>query len=148
MHKIAATLVMAAGIAILVAAVAVFAGNRFSLPPRAEQTEPQWIAYDVHQWAFLLVELPLGLSVFLLGYLLWPSRLVGDSLAWPAATLGAVAGLGGTGGVAFVVNGLLQHREPFFSTPWLSIQGCAVMSSLVVLAGMAVYKLVQSEEGR
>ena len=148
MRKIAAALVMAAGIAILVAAVVVFAGNRVSLPPRAEKTEPQWIAYEVHQWAFLLVELPLGLNVFLLGYLLWPSRLIGDSLTWPAAALGAVAGLGGAGGVAFVVNGLLQHRQPFFSTPWLSIQGCTVMSGLAVLSGMAIYKLVQSEEGR
>lgn len=148
MRKIAAALVMIAGIAILVAAVVVFAGNRFSLPPRAEQTEPQWIAYEVHQWAFLLVELPLGLSVFSLGYLLWPSRLVGDSLAWPAAAFGAVAGLGGAGGVAFVVNGLLQHRQPFVSAPWLGIEGCVLTSSLVVLAGMAVYKLVQSKEGR
>ena len=148
MRKIAAALVMAAGMIILVAAMVAFAGSRFSLPPRAEQTESQWIAYEVHKWAFLLVELPLGLSVFSLGYLLWPSRLVDNALAWPAAAFVAVAGLGGTGGTAFVVNGLLQHREPFMSAPWLSIQGCTMMSGLVVLAGMAVHKLVQGEEGR
>ena len=93
MHKVAATAVMVMGMIILIAALVALIGNRLSLPPHSEQTEGRWVAYSIHKWAFLLEELPLGLAVFLLGYLLGPSRLAREPLVRPLAVLGAIIAL-------------------------------------------------------
>ena len=77
MRRLVAMLLMALGIIALVAAMAALAWNWLSLPPWSVQTEGRWTAYGIHKWAFLVGELPLGLSLLLGGYLLRPSRPTG-----------------------------------------------------------------------
>jgi len=148
MRKIAATVVMVIGVAILVAAILALVGNRLSLLSYSEQTEGQWVAYSIHKWAFILGELPLGLAVFLLGYLLWPSRLVSGPLVRPLAAFGVTIALAGLGATGFIVHSTLQRQEPFFSALWLGIQGSSLMCGLAILAGMAVRKLVRGVASR
>ena len=139
--------VITLGLAVLALAVAALIRHGFFMPPLSAQTEIQWAAYRLHRWAFLLGEVPLGLGIFLTGYLLRPGRLVGDSLARPLAVVGALVALAALGAAGFAVYGVVQSREPFLQAPWLAVQGGTLLSGLAVLAILAVLKLIERLPG-
>ena len=143
MRKLAALVVMPLGLAVLALAVAVLIQQGLSLPALSAQTEGQWTAYRLHRWAFLLGELPLGFCIFLAGYLLWPGRLVGDSLSRPLAIMGTLLALAALGALGFVVYSAVQYREPFLQAPWLAVQGGTLLGGLAVLAVQAVHKVTR-----
>ena len=147
MRKLAALAVMPLDLAVLAVAATVLIQHRLSLPALSVQAESQWAAYRLHRWAFLLGELPLGLGIFLSGYLLWPGRLVGDSLVRPLAVVGTLVALAALGAAGFVVWSAVQYREPFLQAPWLFVQGGTLLGGLVVLAVLAVLKLVERLPG-
>jgi hypothetical protein len=138
---------MTLGLAVLALAVAALVWQGLSLPALSAQTEGQWAAYRLHRWAFLLGGLPLGLGIFLSGYLLWPGRLAGDSLARPLAVVGTLVALAALGAAGFVVWSVVQYREPFLQAPWLAVQGGTLLGGLAVLAVLAVRKLVERLPG-
>ncbi len=137
---------MPLGLVVLVLAIAVLIQHGLSLPALSTQTEGQWAAFRLHRWAFLLGELPLGLGILLGGYLLWPGRLVGDSLVRPLAVAGTLVALAALGAVGFVVWSAVQHREPFLQAPWLAVLGGTLLGGLVVLAVLAVQRITGKAE--
>jgi len=143
MRRVAALAVMSLGLVVLAVAVTVLIQHGLSLPAPSAQTEGQWAAYQLHRWAFLLGELPLGPGIFLAGYLLWPGRLVGDSLVRPLAVVGALVALAALGAAGFIVHSTVQYREPFLQAPWLAVQGGTLLGGLAVLATQAVRKATQ-----
>ena len=147
MRRVMASVVMILGLAVLALAVAVLIQHGLSLPALSAQTESEWTAYRLHRWAFLLGGLPLGLGIFLAGYLLWPGRLVGDSLVRPLAVVGALVALAALGAAGFVVWSAVQYREPFLQAPWLAVQGGTLLGGLAVLAVLAARKLVERLPG-
>ncbi len=140
MHRVAALAVMPLGLTVLAVAVTVLIQHGLSLPALSAQTEGQWAAYRLHRWAFLLGELPLALGILLTGYLLWPGRLIGDSLVRPLAVVGALLALAALGAAGFIVYNAVQYREPFLQAPWLAVQGGTLLGGLAVLAAQAVHK--------
>jgi ABC-type Na+ efflux pump permease subunit len=142
MRRVMASVVMILGLALLALAVAVLVWHGLSLPAPSVQTESQWAAYRLHRWAFLFGGLPLGLGMFLAGYLLWPGRLVNDSLARPLAIVGTLVALAALGAAGFIVWSAVQYREPFLQAPWLAVQGGTLLGGLAVLAVLAVRRLV------
>lgn len=147
MRKLAALVVMPLGLVVLAVAVVLLVQQGLSLPAPSVQTEGQWAAYRLHRWAFLLGELPLGLGILLGGYLLWPGRLVGDSLVHPLAVVGTLLALAALGAAGFVVWSAVQYREPFLRAPWLAVQGGTLMGGVAVLAVLAGRKLVERLPG-
>lgn len=143
MRKAASLAVMTLGLAVLALAIAVLIQHRLSLPALSAQTEGQWAAFRLHRWAFLLGEVSLGLVILLGGFLLWPGRLVGESLARPLAVVGALVALAALGAAGFVVWSAVQYREPFLQAPWLAVQGGTLLGGLAVLAVLGVRKLVE-----
>ena len=141
MRKAASLAVMTVGLVVLALAITALVWNRITLPALSTQTEVQWAAYRLHGWAFLLGELSLALGLLLGGYLLWPGRLVKDSLVRPLAAVMALVGLAALGATGFVVYSAVQYREPFLQAPWLAIQGVTLLGGLAVLAVLAVRKV-------
>ena len=141
MRKAASFAVMTVGLVVLALAITALVWNRISLPALSTQTEAQWVAYRLHGWAFLLGELSLAFGLLLGGYLLWPGRLVNDSLARPLAAVGALAGMAALGAAGFIAWSAVQYREPFLQAPWLAIQGVTLLGGLAVLAILAVRKV-------
>ena len=147
MRRVAALAVMPLGLIVLAVAAVVLVQQGLSLPALSAQTEGQWAAYRLHRWAFLLGGLPLGLGILLAGYLLWPGRLVGDSLVRPLAVVGTLIALAALGAAGFVIWSAVQYREPFAQAPWLAVQGGTLLGGLAVLAILAVRKLVERLPG-
>jgi len=147
MRRVAGLAVMPLGLVVLAVAVTVLIQHGLSLPAPSVQTEGQWAAYRLHRWAFLMGGLPLGLGIFLAGYLLWPGRLVGDSLVRPLAVVGTLVALAASGMVGFVIWSSIQYSEPFLQAPWLAVQGGTLLGGLAVLGVLAVRKLVEQLPG-
>jgi len=143
MRKIIAMVSMGLGIIALVAAIAALVWNRLSLPHWSVQTEGRWTAYGIHEWAFFVWELPLGLALLLGGVLLWPSRptsLVAKGVGVGAVII-ALAGLVAFTGLTY--GALRNILEPSPSPPTVletlsfllkASVGLAPLLSMTVLA--------------
>jgi hypothetical protein len=155
MRKTAAAMLLALGIVVFIATTTTLVRHRLALPPWSLQPEGRWTAYGMHEWAFLVGELPLGLALLLGGYLLWPSRL-SRLMGKGIGAISLLIALAGLVTVAGLTHGLLRNvlvsspapltvSELFrFLLP--AVAGLAPLLVLTVLAGGVAWKSLQRKE--
>jgi len=153
MHKIIAMVLMVLGIIALVAAIAALVWNRLSLPHWSVQTEGRWTAYGIHEWAFFVWELPLGLALLLGGFLLWPSK-VSRQIGRVFGSIALIIALASLVTLAGLFYGVLRNvLEPSpgpltvletLSFLLKAVVGLAPLLVMTVLAVGAAWKLLQT----
>jgi len=153
MRKIIAMMIMVLGIIALVAAIAALVWNWLSLPHWSVLTEGRWTAYGIHEWAFFMWELPLGLALLLGGFLLWPSK-VSRQIGKVFGSIALIIALASLVTLASLIYGVLRNvLEPSpapltvlekLSFLLKAIVELAPLMVVTVLAVSAAWKLLRT----
>jgi len=134
MKKIAAIAFITLGIAIVSFSSIQLTSTKLSLPPYSIQTEGRYVAYGLQVYVFLFLTLPLAVSLFLAGYLVFPPLFRRFYVAVRA--LSALLAIGGFG-IATLLVGLGIVNGIF---PVLAVAGTSPFWIMAILATLAFKK--------
>ena len=107
--------------------------TKLSLPSYSLQTEGKYVAYSLQVWAFLLT-LPLVVSLFLVGYLVFPSMFRRFNIAIRA--LSVLLAIGGLGITALLIGSAIVNNVFLI----LAAAGASPFWIMAILAMLAFKK--------
>lgn len=107
--------------------------TKLSLPSYSLQTEGKYVAYSLQVWAFLLT-LPLVVSLFLVGYLVFPSMFRRFNIAIRA--LSVLLAIGGLGITALLIGSAIVNNVFLI----LAAAGASPFWIMAILAMLAFRK--------
>lgn len=107
--------------------------TKLSLPSYSLQTEGKYVAYSLQVWTFLLT-LPLVVSLFLVGYLVFPSMFRRFNIAIRA--LSVLLAIGGLGITALLIGSAIVNNVFLI----LAAAGASPFWIMAILAMLAFRK--------
>jgi len=114
--------------------------TKLSLPPYSTQTEGRYVAYSLQVYVFFFLTLPLVVSLFLAGFLVFPSMF--RRFYVTVRALSALFAIGGFGITALLVgSGIANKIFPIFA-----VAGTSPLWIMAILAILALKKSKPQQE--
>ncbi|MCP8304917.1 MAG: hypothetical protein H3Z50_05575 [archaeon] len=129
------------GITILAFTSVELISTKLSLPPYSFETEGRYVAYGLQVYTFLFLALPLVASLFLGGYLIFPSMFRRFYTA--IRVLSALSAIGGFGTTALLIGSAMVNG--FFTTSLAPIFAVVGMSPFWMMAILATSVLKKNK---
>ncbi|MFQ5758300.1 MAG: hypothetical protein ACE5IF_01330 [Candidatus Bathyarchaeia archaeon] len=117
--------------------------TKLSLPPWSIQTEGKYVAYGLEVYKFLFFTLPLGVSLLLAGYLVYPPMF--RRFYATIRPLSALLAIGGFGVTALVVCAAIINYLPLVNIPIFILTSVAGLSPFWVMAILATLVFEKSK---
>ncbi|ODS42208.1 MAG: hypothetical protein MSIBF_02415 [Candidatus Altiarchaeales archaeon IMC4] len=141
-RKIGAIALVVLGILIFVAYSIHLILFKLSLPPYSVQTEGKYVAYGLEVWGFLW-SIPVVVSLFLLAYLIYPSKFERSSTM--ANVLFMLLAIGGFGITAVLVALAIINNFPSTDYILMFILGLIIMTSPFWIVGILALSAFKKE---
>ena len=109
---------------------------KFSLPPWSFQTEGKYVAFSLEVWGFLWL-IPVSISLFLLAYLIHPSKF--ERFSKMLKALFIIFAIGGFGLTALLMGSAIINSSPAASyVPILILKSIAGLSPFWMMGILAI----------
>jgi len=105
--------------------------TKLSLPPYSPESEGKYVAYSLRVYTFLSFILPLGVSLFLAGYLVFPTMFQRFHLV--IKVLSALLAIGCFGITALITGAAIVNKI----SPILAVAGLSPLWITAILATLA-----------